>query len=125
VEKSGLWQTHVTAHVIEYFQSRAECPGTVNSYLKSARSLLLKSEQLTLSEDHADGPLATAAAYHGLEHFLYGCLLQMEPDEPIYADTKGATNGFNALLEYSNGRCRSADNSKPTRAYPTDSNFST
>jgi hypothetical protein len=97
-EKSGLWQTHVTAQVIEYFQSRAERPGTVNSYLKSARSLLLKSEQLTLSEDHADGPLATAAAYHGLEHFLYGCLLQMEPDEPIYADTKGATIGFNAAL---------------------------
>jgi hypothetical protein len=97
-EKSGTWDTHITAQVIEYFQSRAERPGTLNSYLKSARSLLLKSEYLALSEDDTDGPLATAAAYHGVEHFLYGCLLQMDSDQEIYADKKGTTIGFNEAL---------------------------
>ncbi|MBS0418661.1 MAG: hypothetical protein JSR66_13190 [Proteobacteria bacterium] len=97
-EKSGLWETHLTAQVVEYFQSRAERPGTLNSYLASARSLLLKSEQLVLSEDYTDGPLATVAAYHGLEHFLYGCLLHMDSDELIHADAKGTTIGFNAAF---------------------------
>jgi hypothetical protein len=97
-EKSGRWQTHLTAQVLEYFQSRTERPAALNSYFRSARALLLKSEQLTLSEDNADGPLATVAAYHGLEHFLYGCLLEMDPNELIYADAKGTTIGFNAAL---------------------------
>jgi hypothetical protein len=96
-EKSGRWETHVTAQILEYFQSRTERPSAVNSYLQSARSLLLKSEQLTLSEDNADGPLATVAAYHGLEHFLYGCLLEMDANELIYAE-KGFSIGFNAAL---------------------------
>jgi hypothetical protein len=96
-EKSGRWETHITAQILDYFQSRTERPGSLNSYLQSARSLLLKSEQLTLSEDNADGPLATVAAYHGLEHFLYGCLLEMDANELIYAE-KGATIGFNAAL---------------------------
>jgi hypothetical protein len=97
-ERNGRWETHVTAQVLEYFQSRLERPGALNSYLKSARALLLKSEQLSLSEDNAEGPLATMAAYHGLEHFLYGCLLAMDLAEPIYADNKGTTIGFNEAL---------------------------
>jgi hypothetical protein len=97
-EQSGRWQTHLTSQVVEYFQSRLERPSTLNSYLKSARSLLLKSEQLVLSEDYTDGPLATAAAYHGLEHFLYGCLRHMDSDEPIYADNRGSTIGLNEAL---------------------------
>lgn len=97
-ERSGRWNTHVTAQVLEYFQSRLERPGALNSYLKSARALLLKSEQLSLSEDNADAQLATTAAYHGLEHFLYGCLLTIDSAEPIYADNKGTTIGFNDAL---------------------------
>jgi hypothetical protein len=96
-ERSGLWETHLTSQVLEYFESRVQRPGTLSSYLKSARSLLLKSEQLALSEDQTDVLLATAAAYHGLEHFLYGCILQMDSDEIIYGD-KGTTIGLNSAL---------------------------
>jgi Squalene-hopene cyclase N-terminal domain len=96
-EKSGRWETHMTAQILEYFQLRGERVVALNSYLQSARSLLLKSEQLTLSEDNADGPLATVSAYHGVEHFLYGCLLEMDANELIYAE-KGSTIGFNSAL---------------------------
>ena len=96
-EKSGRWETHITAQILEYFQSRGERAVVLNSYLQSARALLLKSEQLTLSEDNADGPLATVSAYHGIEHFLYGCLLEMDANELIYAE-KGQTIGVNAAL---------------------------
>jgi hypothetical protein len=58
----------------------------------------IKSEQLSLSEDTADGPLATMAAYHGLEHFLYGCLLAIDSAEPIQADNRGTTIGLNDAL---------------------------
>jgi hypothetical protein len=97
-EEKGLWESHLTALAIEYFQARTERGVAQNAYLRSARMLLLKSEQLILSNDEGDAALATTAAYHGVEHFLYGCLLELNSDEPIFVDTRGTTIGLQQAL---------------------------
>jgi hypothetical protein len=96
-ERSGKWQTHLTAQVVEYFNAKAIRQVSLNAYLKSARALLIKSEQLTFSEDPFDSSLAVASAYHGVEHFLYGLLLELDSTESIFLD-RGSTIGLNSAL---------------------------
>lgn len=97
-EENGLWPSFLTSLAIEYFQKKTERGRLQNSYLRSARSLLLSAEQMVLSHDDGDASLATAAAYHGVEHFLYGCILELDAEESIYADSKGQTIGLHEAL---------------------------
>ena len=97
-EEDGLWESYITSLAIEYFQSRTHRGTAYNSYLSTARLLLMRAEQMILSEDDSDASLATTAAYHGVEHFLYGCILELNADESIQSDNKGTTIGLGEAL---------------------------
>jgi hypothetical protein len=97
-EEECLWPSYISSLAVEYFQVRTHRGTAQNSYLTSARALLIKAEQMVLAEDDGDASLATAAAYHGVEHFLYGCILELNADESIQADNKGTTIGLGEAL---------------------------
>ncbi len=57
----------------------------------------MKSEELFITNDQTNGNSALVAAYHGLEHFLYGALLQLDGSAKISGDD-GKTIGFREAL---------------------------
>ncbi len=89
----GIWDAFPTAWAIEYFRSRTQRGELPNGFLLSAKRFLMKSEELFITNDQTNGNLALVAAYHGLEHFLYGSLLQIDSNAKISGDD-GKTIGF-------------------------------
>src|SRR5205823_2562913 len=61
----------------------------------SSRRLIAKSEQLCISGGASDAQLAVVAAYHGVEHFLYGMMLQ---DRKAEFHRDGKTIGFRPAI---------------------------
>jgi hypothetical protein len=86
---TGHWGNEIHSYafctelLVEYFRVRDQRGKFPNRYLESARMFLQSSERLASSDDVVDAPLATIAAYHGLEHFLYGCILVLSENESI------------------------------------------
>jgi hypothetical protein len=81
-----------TALAVEYLQAKNERGVLPNGYLLSAKRLIVKSEQLCITGEASDAQLAVIAAYHGIEHFLYGVMLLDHLAEFHRAD--GKTIGF-------------------------------
>jgi len=88
----GVWAEYGTALAVEYLQAKNERGVLPNGYLLSAKRLIVKSEQLCVTGEASDVQLAVIAAYHGIEHFLYGVLLLDHLAE--FHRTDGKTIGF-------------------------------
>lgn len=101
---SGLWieqgfpEDLLTVIALEYFRSRAHRGALSNRYLRSANLLLDSAGQMALTGDKADEQLACIAAYHGLEHFLYGLMLLHGEEDAIYAAGGQQTVGLRQAL---------------------------
>lgn len=101
---SGLWiergfpEDMLTVIVLEYFRSRAHRGALSNRFLRSASLLLDSAGQMSLSGDRADEQLACIAAYHGLEHFLYGLMLLRGEEDAIYVQNGQQTVGLRVAL---------------------------
>lgn len=93
----GYWDEFGTCLAAEYLRAREERGGLPNSYLTSAKALIEKGEQLCLSRVTLDARLAVIAAYHGLEHLLYGMTLVSDEHAPIFR-SNGDTCGFREAL---------------------------
>jgi hypothetical protein len=91
----GVWAEYGTALAVEYLRAKSERGVLPNGYLLSAKRLIVKSEQLCLTGEASDAQLAVIAAYHGIEHFLYGTLLLDHLDHLAeFHRTDGKTIGF-------------------------------
>jgi hypothetical protein len=91
----GVWAEHGTALAIEYLRAKSERGALRNGYL-SAKRLIIKSEQLCITGGASDAQLAVIAAYHGIEHFLYGMMLLDQLAE--FHRTDGKTIGFREAI---------------------------
>ena len=104
----GFWldqhisHEHLTGVVVEYLKARTLRGGDLpNVFLISGKTLIDRSQNLALSEVKADARLAVIAAYHGLEHVLYGWMLYGSDDSSqseIYRGGGSQTAGFREAL---------------------------
>jgi hypothetical protein len=93
----GFWDDYGTSLAAEYLRSREQRGELPNSYLSSAKALIAKAEQLCLASTTSDARLALIAAYHGLEHLLYGLTLYKDEQAQILRPN-GDTCGFREAL---------------------------
>jgi hypothetical protein len=93
----GYWDEFGTCLAAEYLRAREERGELPNKYLTSAKALIEKAEELCLSRVILDARLAVIAAYHGLEHLLYGLILMSDEQAPIFRGN-GDTCGFRDAL---------------------------
>ena len=86
-----------TVIAVEYLRSRSARGTLPNAFLLSGRSLVARAENLVLSDIRADARLAVIAAFHGLEHVLYGWLLVKDDKAEIFRGNE--TCGFRPALK--------------------------
>jgi len=90
----------LTGVIVDYLRSRSARGGNLpNPFLVSGRALIARSENLALSSMTADARLAVIAAYHGLEHVLYGWLLVNGKDFYRGRDTVGFRDALTAFQQ--------------------------
>jgi hypothetical protein len=84
-EASGAWQSpdaaegEVTTIVLNYFSRRSAFLPQVDGFFLMARDFFRKADELALDGGANDRRLATIAAVHAMEMFLYG-LFERRPD---------------------------------------------